>query len=232
MIRNGDRCGLLKRLLIHMIDNNHRDGSLPPKIIQADDSWRSGCKPDPNAPKPFTNIQTLRVRTSRRAPLLTPRLPAAYRFSKQSIQADAEGRRQRSSADHVGSAFARTRHFGCDVPMRRLRGLRNSDQHIGCDIGSNLKCHCNQLRQGGAGFHLAAAGVEQAGHRARVRTSGLYAFCNYTFNANCFSAASKAGFRPRLWLQTRPGLSTRVQSPRNLRPSSNRLRRDRNNPMA
>jgi uncharacterized protein (TIGR03435 family) len=28
-------------------------------MIQADDSERSGCKPDPNAPKPFTNIQTM-----------------------------------------------------------------------------------------------------------------------------------------------------------------------------
>ena len=30
-----------------------------PKMAQADDSERSGCKPDPNAPKPFTNIQTM-----------------------------------------------------------------------------------------------------------------------------------------------------------------------------
>jgi uncharacterized protein (TIGR03435 family) len=34
-------------------------GSGKPKMIQADDSERSGCKPDPNAPKPFTNIQTM-----------------------------------------------------------------------------------------------------------------------------------------------------------------------------
>jgi len=31
-------------------------GSGKPKLIQAPDSERSGCKPDPNAPKPFTNI--------------------------------------------------------------------------------------------------------------------------------------------------------------------------------
>jgi uncharacterized protein (TIGR03435 family) len=30
-----------------------------PKMTQADDSERSGCKPDPNAPKPFTNIQVM-----------------------------------------------------------------------------------------------------------------------------------------------------------------------------
>ena len=30
-----------------------------PKMTQADDSERSGCKPDPNAPKPFTNIQMM-----------------------------------------------------------------------------------------------------------------------------------------------------------------------------
>src|SRR5262249_47548956 len=30
-----------------------------PKLTQADDSERSGCKPDPNAPKPATNIQTM-----------------------------------------------------------------------------------------------------------------------------------------------------------------------------
>ena len=29
------------------------------KLTQADDSERSDCKPDPNAPKPFTNIQTM-----------------------------------------------------------------------------------------------------------------------------------------------------------------------------
>ena len=27
-----------------------------PKLTQAEDSERSGCKPDPNAPKPFTNV--------------------------------------------------------------------------------------------------------------------------------------------------------------------------------
>ena len=30
-----------------------------PKMTQADDSERSGCRPDPNAPKPFTNIQAM-----------------------------------------------------------------------------------------------------------------------------------------------------------------------------
>jgi len=30
-----------------------------PKMTQAEDSERSGCKPDPNAPKPFTNIQAM-----------------------------------------------------------------------------------------------------------------------------------------------------------------------------
>jgi uncharacterized protein (TIGR03435 family) len=30
-----------------------------PKLAQADDSERSGCKADPSAPKPFTNIQTM-----------------------------------------------------------------------------------------------------------------------------------------------------------------------------
>ena len=34
-------------------------GGGKPKMTQADDSERSGCKPDPNAPKPFTNIQTM-----------------------------------------------------------------------------------------------------------------------------------------------------------------------------
>jgi uncharacterized protein (TIGR03435 family) len=34
-------------------------GSGKPKMTAADDSERSGCKPDPNAPKPFTNIQTM-----------------------------------------------------------------------------------------------------------------------------------------------------------------------------
>jgi uncharacterized protein (TIGR03435 family) len=34
-------------------------GSNKPKMTQADDSERSGCKPDPNAPKPVTNIQTM-----------------------------------------------------------------------------------------------------------------------------------------------------------------------------
>ena len=31
-------------------------GSGKPKLTQADDSERSGCKPDPNAPKPVTNM--------------------------------------------------------------------------------------------------------------------------------------------------------------------------------
>ncbi len=30
-----------------------------PKVTQADDSERAGCKPDPNAPKPFTEIQAM-----------------------------------------------------------------------------------------------------------------------------------------------------------------------------
>jgi uncharacterized protein (TIGR03435 family) len=30
-----------------------------PKMTQADDADRAGCKPDPNAPKPYTNIQTM-----------------------------------------------------------------------------------------------------------------------------------------------------------------------------
>jgi uncharacterized protein (TIGR03435 family) len=30
-----------------------------PKLTPADDSERAGCKPDPNAPKPFTNIQVM-----------------------------------------------------------------------------------------------------------------------------------------------------------------------------
>ena len=30
-----------------------------PKMTQADESERSGCKPDPNAPKPATNIQAM-----------------------------------------------------------------------------------------------------------------------------------------------------------------------------
>jgi uncharacterized protein (TIGR03435 family) len=30
-----------------------------PKLMQADDSERAGCKPDPNAPKPFTNINVM-----------------------------------------------------------------------------------------------------------------------------------------------------------------------------
>lgn len=34
-------------------------GGGKPKMTQADDSERSGCRPDPNAPKPFTNIQTM-----------------------------------------------------------------------------------------------------------------------------------------------------------------------------
>jgi uncharacterized protein (TIGR03435 family) len=34
-------------------------GSGKPKMTRADDSEGSGCKPDPNAPKPFTNIQTM-----------------------------------------------------------------------------------------------------------------------------------------------------------------------------
>jgi uncharacterized protein (TIGR03435 family) len=34
-------------------------GSSKPKLTQADDSERSGCKPDPNAPKPFSNIGTM-----------------------------------------------------------------------------------------------------------------------------------------------------------------------------
>jgi uncharacterized protein (TIGR03435 family) len=35
-----------------MVDNK-------PKMTQAGDSERTGCKPDPNAPKPFTNIQVM-----------------------------------------------------------------------------------------------------------------------------------------------------------------------------
>jgi uncharacterized protein (TIGR03435 family) len=31
-------------------------GSGKPKMTKAEDSERSGCKADPNAPKPFTNI--------------------------------------------------------------------------------------------------------------------------------------------------------------------------------
>jgi uncharacterized protein (TIGR03435 family) len=34
-------------------------GSGKPKMTKADDSERTGCKPDPNAPKPFTNIQVM-----------------------------------------------------------------------------------------------------------------------------------------------------------------------------
>src|SRR5262249_38775371 len=33
--------------------------SSKPKLARAEDSERSGCKPDPNAPKPFTNIQVM-----------------------------------------------------------------------------------------------------------------------------------------------------------------------------
>ena len=32
-------------------------GSGKPKLTQAGDSERSGCNPDPAAPKPFTNIR-------------------------------------------------------------------------------------------------------------------------------------------------------------------------------
>ncbi len=34
-------------------------GSGKPKMTRADDSERSGCKPDPDAPRPFTNIETM-----------------------------------------------------------------------------------------------------------------------------------------------------------------------------
>ena len=34
-------------------------GSGKPKMTRADDSERSGCKPDPAAPRPFSNIQTM-----------------------------------------------------------------------------------------------------------------------------------------------------------------------------
>jgi uncharacterized protein (TIGR03435 family) len=34
-------------------------GNSKPKLTQADESERSGCRPDPNAPKPYTNIQTM-----------------------------------------------------------------------------------------------------------------------------------------------------------------------------
>jgi uncharacterized protein (TIGR03435 family) len=34
-------------------------GSSKPKMTKADDSERSGCKPDPTLPKPFTNIQVM-----------------------------------------------------------------------------------------------------------------------------------------------------------------------------
>ena len=30
-----------------------------PKLTQADEAERSGCKPDPNAPKPAANITTM-----------------------------------------------------------------------------------------------------------------------------------------------------------------------------
>jgi len=33
--------------------------SSKPKMTQADESERSGCKPDPNAPKPFTNVNQM-----------------------------------------------------------------------------------------------------------------------------------------------------------------------------
>ena len=32
-----------------------------PKLTQADDAERSGCKPDPNAPKPATNVTVMIV---------------------------------------------------------------------------------------------------------------------------------------------------------------------------
>lgn len=35
------------------------EGNKKPKMTQAADSERTGCKPDPNAPKPFTNIQVM-----------------------------------------------------------------------------------------------------------------------------------------------------------------------------
>src|ERR1700747_1157255 len=36
-----------------------RLGGGKPKLTQADDAERSGCKPDPNAPKPATNITVM-----------------------------------------------------------------------------------------------------------------------------------------------------------------------------
>src|SRR5690242_21265605 len=34
-------------------------GSAKPKMTKAEDSERAGCRPDPNAPKPTTNIQVM-----------------------------------------------------------------------------------------------------------------------------------------------------------------------------